>query len=165
MDVIEWCEDHGMAGRVVWRESIPFRTWTGPEGQQNIAVGHPAYWCPAGPHDPPDKVCVALLPNGRRWLRDQRLGKAPADKANTTAQPKEPAHVRAMAILLTEPNIVPTELARRVGVSRGTLYGKRPPWKAIRDTLLARPPTSCPHGTKDRDGNIEAWRSDPDTEE
>lgn len=47
-------------------------------------------------------------------------------------------HTLAKAILFEDPEISPTELAKRVGVRRGTLYKKSPQWIDVRRTLIAR---------------------------
>jgi len=163
LDVIEWCEDHGMAGRVVWRKATPSRTSTGPEGQQNIVVGCPADWYPAGPHDPPDRVCVALLPNGRRWLRDQRLGKD-KDYPGGAAQDSEKARIelkpeaRALALLVAHPEWTNKQIAAAVPCHRRTL-AKWSQFRAARQTQRASK-GELPHGSKDGStGNTEAWGS------
>jgi hypothetical protein len=44
----------------------------------------------------------------------------------------------AKAILFEQPDISPTKLAERIGVTRSTLYKTTPPWKDVRAILLAR---------------------------
>ncbi len=66
-----------------------------------------------------------------------------------------------MAILLREPEIAPTMLAKRVGVSPGTLYSKSEKWKHVRQTLLAR--GDAPRG-KRSNGQVEAWAESTDVD-
>ena len=75
---------------------------------------------------------------------------------------KRPLHKAtiAKAILFEEPDISPTELAKRVGVSRGTLYSKSKKWIDVRRTLKARDNTATPHGTKSADGKLDAAADD-----
>jgi len=62
----------------------------------------------------------------------------------------------AVALLIDDPTISPTELAKRVGVSRGTLYGKSKKWNSVRLTLTARDSARVPRGEKSADGTLEA---------
>ena len=94
-------------------------------------------------------------PGREEWPRPDS---APAAAGQTTTPPVTPVNkpTLATAILLEEPEISPTELAERVGVSRGTLYGRSKKWKHVRDTLRARDSARVLKGTKSLDGDIEA---------
>ena len=50
----------------------------------------------------------------------------------------------------------PTELARRVGVSRGTLYSNSKKWGDVAKTLRARKGHDLPSGSKSRNRDLEA---------
>ena len=79
--------------------------------------------------------------------------------ANSTERPlPHPASI-ALAVLFEEPDIQVSELAKRAGVSPGTLYSRGKRWKSVRATLMARgkPPADVLGGYKDRDVNVEAW--------
>jgi len=63
----------------------------------------------------------------------------------------------ALAVLFTEPDISPDDLARRIGVRRTTLYSRSEEWRPVRDTLTARSGRDdLPVGTVDADGNVDA---------
>ncbi len=62
----------------------------------------------------------------------------------------------AMAIIFKNPEISPTDLARQVGVSRGTLYSRSKKWIDVRRTLMARDKGEALQGTKSADGELDA---------
>ncbi len=107
-------------------------------------------------HDGPD--------NSKEQAKQQTVEVPPASKRDPRA-PKIHAATLAKAILFEEPDISPTNLAKQVGVSPGTLYTRTARWKDVRATLLARGDTEAPQGFKDKDGNIEAWYVDRKTDE
>lgn len=79
-------------------------------------------------------------------------------------QPKIDLVNHALAVLFQEPDISPTELAKRVGVSRSTLYG-RGKWQHIAKTLRARDTGRIHRGSKSKDGDLEAedWPDDDES--
>jgi len=62
----------------------------------------------------------------------------------------------AKAILFEKPDISPSDLAKQVGVSRGTLYSKSKKWIDVRRTLVARDHAQAVKGTKSADGALDA---------
>jgi hypothetical protein len=79
--------------------------------------------------------------------------------ANDQSGPNVHPATLAKAFLFEEPDISPTDLANRVGVSRGTLYSNSPKWRDIARTLRARNRDKIPKGVKSKDGFIEAEHS------
>ena len=82
----------------------------------------------------------------------------PGERTGATGDGKPEPHPAsiAMAILFEHPDISPTDLAKQVGVSRGTLYSKSAKWKHVRQTLKARNNAQAVRGTKSTDGDLEA---------
>lgn len=99
-----------------------------------------------------DDVAQEIAPDADDGEGETNLDASVA--SDTKIREEHPAII-AMAILLKEPKISPTDLAKRVGVVKGTLYKRNETWKGVRQTLMARD-TSLPKGKKDKDGNIEA---------
>lgn len=67
----------------------------------------------------------------------------------------------ATAVLLSDPGASLAEIARKLGVDRGRIYrlpGFMRAWRIHRLTDHC----PLPHGTKDREGNLEAFREHPE---
>lgn len=104
---------------------------------------------------------VAPTPAAEKHASTPPAGQA-ADSAKMdkpmAERPKPVVHAAelCLAVLFNEPEISPTELAKRVGVRRSTLYSKSPRWKHVRQTLVARDTHRLPKGEKTADGDLEA---------
>ncbi len=80
--------------------------------------------------------------------------KAEAANAHDDIGPEE----RALALLVKHPDWTQAAMAKAAGVNRTTLYRFRR-YQAAREALQAGK-ADIPHGSKDKNGNIEAWDSD-----
>lgn len=84
------------------------------------------------------------------------LKATPPGKSYQPGTPEIDKATLAFAILFQEPKISPTELAKRIGVKRNTLYSRAQKWNHVRDTLKACDAKSRPRGSRSKDGEIEA---------
>jgi len=91
----------------------------------------------------------------------QKAGPVVDDGQRPTANGVHPATL-AKAILFEQPDISPTELAKRCGVSPSTLYKTTGPWKDVRAILMARPKGNLPTGQRAEDGRLDAWPDEDD---
>lgn len=114
-------------------------------------------------HDPEGPPLVRISSRGKGVLAHIELEDAPSVGATAASPGKPPFDVHpatiAKAILFEQPDITPTDLARRLGVSPSTLYSKRKGWKDVRAILLARPKHDAAAGIK-TGGDLEAWSAD-----
>jgi hypothetical protein len=122
-------------------------------------------WLPTvAPDHRPDKHDAA-----HRYADDLRalagaIGKLTPQSSGDGTGATEPAdgdlgtEERALALLVKNPGWNQTRMAKAVGVNRTTLY-KFGKYQAAREALKTGK-ADIPHGSKDKDGNLEAWEGD-----
>ena len=68
---------------------------------------------------------------------------------------------RAFSIILKDRQITPTQLAKKLNVTRSTLYRKSPRWQPILEAVKQASAGEIADGYKSSDGELEAWLRPP----
>lgn len=140
---------------LLWIELLFFASWKNLYGQASCmrppvpGLGHETFHC-----------VLPVNPLFSSALLIQGILKQPRTREASTLAAPHPAQL-AKTYLVEDPSISPTQLAKRVGVARSTLYKKSGPWGEVRKLLKARGSIrDIPRGSKAKDGKTEAWDDD-----